>query len=92
MGYKKWAYKCFIYVVILNILIAFLTLQSTPFKSYALAIIIGAIAAFVINLIGIILGIVSYARNEAGDFKKILGLWGNIGFLVLGFLLQTFGN
>ncbi len=92
MLYKNWAFKFFIYTIILNIIVAFLVFQSTIFNDYSTQIIICSLICTATLILGIIFGIISYKRKEENDFKKKLGLYGNIAILVLSILLQFLGN
>ena len=74
MIYKNWSYKFFIYTIILNIIVAFLVIQSTVFNNYAQQINVCAIISAVFLILGIIFGIISYNKKEETDYKKKLGL------------------
>ena len=92
MIYKKWPYKFFLYTVILNIIVAFIVFQSTIFKIYSIQIMISAIAASMFLILGLSFGILAYRKKETNDFKKNLGLFGNLGILILTIIIQVLGN
>lgn len=92
MIYKKWAFKLFIYTIILNVVVAFLVYQSSVFNDYLLQIYICAILSLITLILGIIFGVLSYKNKEENDYKKTLGLYGNLGILCISIILQIFGN
>lgn len=90
MTYKQWSFNFFITVILLNILVGILVVKSTIFVSYELQItIIGMMATFFL-IAGVILGIMSYVKKENSDYKKKIGLFGNIFFLLLGIIISLF--
>ena len=92
MIYKKWAYKFFIYTIILNIIVAFLVINSTMFNTHSLQIMICAITSSLFLLLGLTFGIISYKKKELNDFHKKLGLYGNLGILFFSIIIQILSN
>ncbi|MFC0604431.1 hypothetical protein [Winogradskyella pulchriflava] len=88
MIYKHWSFVFFITAIILNILVSYFAIKSTFFISYPNHIIVFSFMALGFTLLGIILGILSYVKNETGDYKKYIGLFGNTILILLG----IFGN
>ncbi len=87
MSYKQWAFNFFITVICLNIIVAILIVKATFVKNYAFQIdVFGVMSAFFL-VSGIILGILSFKNKEKKDFKKLLGLYGNLVILLLNLVL-----
>ena len=87
MSYKQWAFNFFITVICLNIIVAILIAKTTFVKNYDFQInVFGLMSAFFL-VSGIILGILSFKNKEKKDFKKLLGLYGNLVILFLNLVL-----
>ena len=82
--FKHWSFVFFITVLLLNILVVFL------YDSLQL-LIIGLLATFFLVL-GTIFGVVSYVKKEKNDYKKHIGLIGNLTLLVLDILYTFIGD
>jgi hypothetical protein len=81
MIFKNWSFKLFIYVLILNFIIIFLY--------HPTQLLLFGLLATVCLCIGVIFGIVSFVKKEQRDYKKLLGLFGNLALLIFG-IINTF--
>lgn len=92
MVYKKWAFKFFIYTIVLNIIVAYLVIQSNIFNDYSTQLLICIVLSNIVLILGIIFGVISYKKKEGNDIKKKFGLFGNLAILLLSIVLQTLEN
>lgn len=92
MTYKHWSFVFFITALCLNILAAYFIVKTTYFINYANHILTFSIMAQCFTFSGIILGILSFSKKEFGDYKKYIGLFGNIVLILLGVISNIFYN
>lgn len=79
-NYKKWAYKVFLYMFLMNILVAFMVIRGN-YHPYA---IVGCSwLATLFLLLGILLTLVSIKNKEEKTYKYHVCVWGYPIFLVL---------
>jgi F0F1-type ATP synthase membrane subunit a len=79
-NYKKWAYKVFIYMFLMNILVAFMIIRG---NYHPYAIVASSWLATLLLLIGILLTIVSVKNNEEKNYEYHISVWGYPIFFVL---------
>ncbi len=90
MIYKNWAFRLFVYTVILNVLVMIMVIQSSIFNPFTLQILVLSLLATLTCFTGIVFGIISYAKKEETDYKKRVGLIGNLIILFSGIILSFF--
>lgn len=79
-NYKKWAYKLFIYMFLINILIVYITIQG----NYApLIVIFSSLLAFALLVIGSLLTFLSVLNKEDKNHQYHISLWGYPIFIIL---------
>jgi uncharacterized membrane protein YccC len=74
MIFKNWAFKLFIYTLILNFIVIFLHHPTQLF-------LFGLLATCIL-IIGVVFGIISFVKKEQRDYKKLIGLFGNLALLI----------
>jgi uncharacterized protein YpmS len=95
MIFKNWAFRLFIYHVILNIYIAILFLNRAPalgvriYSSYERSITVFEIMAAITFLLGIIFSIVSVFKKEERDYKFYISSFG-FGLLIVLAIISKF--
>ena len=78
--YRKWAYKLFIYMFWINILLTFM-INRGNYHPYA---ILGASAlATILLVVGILLTVVSIKNKEEKNYQYHISIWGYGIFLIL---------
>lgn len=83
-NYKKWAFKLLLYIIIINICVAFL-----PFFTHSLNILVLSIIADILFLTGVGLTIASIKNKEEKDYQYYFSITGYPILIVL-FVLITF--
>ncbi len=92
--YKNWSYRFFIYLVIINIVIVFLTINFVSYSGnqkangFVLKIMILSILSFIFFIAGSILTILSYTKKENKDYKFYISAIGYPLFLILSILAK----
>ena len=90
LTFKTIAFKCLIFVVVINVAVAYYTYKSTSFETYNRQILVFGVLAAIFLYTGIVMGLISYLKKEKGDYEKYLGFFGNIVFLIVGIIIEYF--
>lgn len=85
-NHKKWAYKIFIYVLLLNILVAYMVVRSTY---EPLAILTCSLLATLLLIFGIALTIMSIKNKEERNYQYHVSIWGYSIFIILTIISLT---
>jgi hypothetical protein len=94
MIFKNWAFRLFIYNVILNICIVILVLNRAPalgvriYSSYERNISIFEIMVAITFVVGIVFSIVSIFKKEERDYKFYISSFGFVFLTILTIIVQ----
>ncbi|MEL6657797.1 MAG: hypothetical protein AAFY48_04115 [Bacteroidota bacterium] len=90
-NYKKWAFRLFIYVIILNLAVAYLVASFIPFIHDETAFVrnttILSILSFLSLIAGTIFTVLSYRNQEEKNYQYHISIWGYPIFIALSILL-----
>lgn len=79
-NYKKWGFKVFIYIILLNILVAYMVFQG---NYHPLAIFACSVLATLLLMLGIVLTIMSIKNKEEKNYQYYVSIWGYSIFVIL---------
>jgi hypothetical protein len=94
--YKKWAFRLFIYVLVMNAVAAYLTVSYVDLfndgSRFALNMLILNIASTICLIIGIVMIILCIKNKELNDIKTWVATIGLSFFFVVSVILSFMGN
>ena len=89
MEYKKWSFKLFIYVIILTCVIVYMVINTASFNHVPL-LPFASYLVTILAILGTIFGVISFQKKEATDYKKMIGLFGNMAILLSNYIILFF--
>ena len=86
-NYKKWAFKCFIYIVLLNVLVAYMIVKG---NYEPLAILVCSILATLVLFLGTALTILTVTKKEEKNYQYYVSVIGYPIFIILTVLANLY--
>ncbi|MEL6973279.1 MAG: hypothetical protein AAFZ63_23290 [Bacteroidota bacterium] len=90
-NYKKWAFRLFVYVIIINLAVAYLVASFIPVIHDQAVFVrnttILSILSFLSVIAGTIFTFLSYRNQEKKDYQYQISIWGYPIFIALSIIL-----